>query len=113
MKGYKFFKKIDEICEQIRNEALIEVHKISRILSHEYGVKKVVLFGSLTTPHRFSFHSDIDLAVEGLKEENFLEAYGEVLINSKFKVDLVMIEQAGEKFKQRLEKEGKVIYERC
>lgn len=113
MKGYKLFKKIDETCEKIRNNALIDVQRISNILSKQYGVRKVILFGSITKPDRFSFHSDIDIAVEGLDEKDFLDAYGDVLVNSNFKVDLIMIEKTGVKFKQRLKKEGKVIYERC
>ncbi|MDI6793958.1 MAG: nucleotidyltransferase domain-containing protein [bacterium] len=104
--------KICNLCEKKRQKALEQTRELTRLLSQQYDVKKVILFGSVTQKEKFSFHSDIDLAVEGLKDEYYWKAYGELLVNSSFKIDLVPIEKTDRKFKERLTKEGVIIYER-
>jgi uncharacterized protein len=56
-------------------------------LRAEFGVERVMVFGSLTQADRFTQWSDIDLAVWGLNDQNWLKAMGavhylgEILIN--------------------------------
>jgi predicted nucleotidyltransferase len=56
----------------------------------EYGVKKLLLFGSCLYKLEDDA-GDIDLAVYGLDKQKFLEFYGEILTSShiKKKIDLV------------------------
>ncbi|MEW6608596.1 MAG: nucleotidyltransferase domain-containing protein [bacterium] len=112
MKRYDFFKVVNKVCEESRKRALKEADRIASFLTNEYNVKEVILFGSTLKKGCFSSHSDIDIAVSGLKDKDLLEAYGEILVNSSFKVDLILTEKISEKFKQMLKEKGLSIYER-
>jgi predicted nucleotidyltransferase len=48
------------------------------LLRRDYQVERVVVFGSLTHPGRFTTHSDVDLAAWGLTSANWLKAIGAV-----------------------------------
>lgn len=104
--------KICESCEKERQKALNQIRGFTNLLVQRYKVRRVIMFGSVARKERFSFHSDIDLAVEGLPDKDYLEAYGELLVNSSFKVDLVPVEKTDRRFKERLRQEGVVTYER-
>ena len=47
-------------------------------LKAEFGVERIMVFGSLTQADRFTRWSDIDLAVWGLNDRNWLKAIGAV-----------------------------------
>jgi Predicted nucleotidyltransferases len=91
--------------------ARAKAQEIARQLACRYKVKKVFLFGSLATGE-FDEVSDIDLAVIGLPEEHFLRAYGLAEdAASPFPVDLVLLESAADSLKERVKKEGIVLYD--
>jgi len=46
------------------------------LLKAEYGAQRVMVFGSLTHPDRFTQWSDVDLAAWGLTPTNWLRAIG-------------------------------------
>lgn len=93
------YKKAIKILEQLKN-----------ILIKKYGVKRIILIGSLNEPERFGFHSDIDLCVEGLKDELYFRAVGELLmLADDFDVDIIPMENATKKMKDKI-KQGKEIY---
>ncbi|HWQ13432.1 MAG TPA: hypothetical protein VNL77_11555 [Roseiflexaceae bacterium] len=50
----------------------------AQLLRERYGVPRVVVFGSLVHPGRFTAHSDIDIAAWGLTDANWLGATGAV-----------------------------------
>ncbi len=79
--------------EQRRQQALTIAQKAAQLLKTEFGVKRVVVFGSLLDQ---AFHetSDIDLAVWGLLEANYCDAVGKLLTLSQFSVDLVEVQYA-------------------
>lgn len=54
--------------------------KLRLAVNHLYqeGAGEVGLFGSITSPERFTEHSDIDLAVRGIPEEKRLELEGKL-----------------------------------
>lgn len=53
-----------------------EAQQLANTLAHVYGARKVYLFGSLAKARAlFTASSDIDLAVEGLPEACFYEAW--------------------------------------
>ena len=56
-------------------EAWEEARKATAFLAEHYGVRRVVLFGSLPAG-RFREGSDVDLAVDGLAPERFFRADG-------------------------------------
>lgn len=66
----------------------------AKILKEEFKVNRVVLFGSLLNSETMTYHSDIDLAVWGLKSSHYLKAVAMLLnIDTDFIIDLVEAEQ--------------------
>ena len=66
-----------EILDQMkeRQRQGIEVAcQCARVLKEEFGITRVVLFGSLLTPEEMHWRSDINLAVWGLPEEEIWKA---------------------------------------
>jgi uncharacterized protein len=88
-----------------------KARKAAKILGEKYNLQRVYLFGSIVNQETFHLNSDIDLAVEGLKSHEYLEAWGDLedILNHKF--DLVQIEKANNNLKDIIENEGVVIYE--
>jgi predicted nucleotidyltransferase len=61
-----------------RARAWQAVQKAAVLLREVYGAQRVVLFGSLADPARFTQWSDVDLAVWGLTAANWLKAMAAV-----------------------------------
>jgi predicted nucleotidyltransferase len=86
---------ISAAAEQQRTQLLDRAREVAAELKRRFGVKRVILFGSVASAEWFTSDSDVDLAVEGLSADNFWEAWrlAEEIINSR-PVDLVEIESA-------------------
>lgn len=100
--------------EQAQKETLAreKAAEIARQLARRFNVTRVYLFGSLATGD-FDLFSDIDLAVSGLAEREYLKAYGLAEeIARPFAVDLLLLEGAAETLRERVQKEGIVLYDR-
>ncbi|MGM0603993.1 MULTISPECIES: nucleotidyltransferase family protein [unclassified Halanaerobium] len=100
-------KKSREKVEEKRQLALFKAKKIAELLYRKYNVKKVILFGSVLKSEDFSLESDIDIAVDGLKEELFFKAYGE--ISSLYKgisVDFIDVKDCRESIKESILNNG-------
>lgn len=70
-------------AEQKRRDARRErawqlARRAAELLKREYGVRRLVVFGSLTHEGRFSEWSDVDLAAWGLTSANWLRAMSAV-----------------------------------
>ncbi len=83
---------------------------IVQILRDGYGVRCIILFGSLVKG-RFTSQSDIDLAVEGLAPDKFFTACDEINQASHFKVDLKPLERLYSHFRRRVLTQGETLYE--
>ena len=60
------------------------------LLKREFGVSRVVVFGSLTHEGSFHLQSDVDLAAWGLTDANWLKAIGAVLnLSNEIEINLV------------------------
>lgn len=92
------------------NRALKEAKNACLLLAKKYGVKKVVLFGSLVIG-KYKRGSDIDLAVEGLKTESYIEALVEVERFTGMTFDIKLMEECKGFLRERITKEGKILYE--
>ena len=82
------------------------------MISAHAGVKRIVLFGSRArgTP---SARSDIDLAVEGDNTVNWSNLWLEVEdYPTLLEIDLVPMHQVTGIFKERVERDGKLLYAR-
>jgi len=68
--------------------------KAATVLKEEFGAKRVVLFGSMLDPEHMTWHSDIDLAVWGMRSEHYLRAGAAAEKGHHFSVDLIDAESA-------------------
>jgi|WetSurMetagenome_2_1015567.scaffolds.fasta_scaffold1091257_1 predicted nucleotidyltransferase len=89
-------------------EKLLEiVRKSADILKTNFGLKRVILIGSLAHGAWFTQDSDIDLVVEGLPDGLYMKAWrflGELIPGRP--VDLIAIESAGESIKRAIGRYG-------
>lgn len=92
----------------LRQERAWEVAgRAARLLKADYGVKRVVLFGSLARGQGFHGRSDIDLAVWELDERLLYRAASQLLdLEPGIEIDIVMTEEAPETLKRTIESEG-------
>jgi predicted nucleotidyltransferase len=112
MEQYRSFLKEKEEKEKIAlqqryNKAWDIARKAAEILYDKYCAKKVLVFGSLTNPEKFTKWSDIDLAVWGIPDDSFYKAVAEMIsLNSEINIDLVDPEVCGDDLKRAIEMEG-------
>jgi predicted nucleotidyltransferase len=93
-----------------RREARETAARVAEFLRGEYGVDRIVLFGSLVRDDVFGTHSDVDLAVWGLDAEDYFEAVARVQgEGAPFSVDLIRIEQAPDSLRRVVEEEGREL----
>jgi uncharacterized protein len=79
----------------------------ANFLNKNFGVRKVFVFGSLLNEELFHLKSDIDLAVLGLDEKHYYRAQGQLLaLDPEFEIDLILMEDASESLKEKIESEG-------
>ena len=92
----------------LRQEQAWEVaRRAARLLKADYGVRRVVLFGSLARGQGFHGRSDSDLAVWELDERLLYRAASQLLdLEPGIEVDIVMAEEAPETLKRAVESEG-------
>ncbi|KPA18059.1 DNA polymerase beta subunit [Candidatus Magnetomorum sp. HK-1] len=103
-------KKENAAKEQIQyryKKAWKTAYNLSKILKEEFHVTETFVFGSLgyLRPELFHMHSDIDIAVRGLDHKKYYSAVAR-LMDCDFEVDLIMMDFASNKLRQRIEKEG-------
>ncbi len=95
-----------------RAERMPEAAAAARALVEQLGARRVLLFGSLAcdsaTPE-----SDVDLWVEGLPEDAFVDAVSLVRQHiTATEVDVVRAEWARASIRERALREGVVLHER-
>ena len=90
-----------------RAHLLGRIREVAAILKTRYGVRRVVLFGSLAHAAWFTADSDVDLAVEGLASKDYWQAWRvvEEMIGGR-SVDLIDIEMAGESLSGAIRRYG-------
>ncbi len=94
-----------EIPEPFRNDIKIVLNILK-----SYKVRKVILYGSVARGD-FRTDSDLDICVEGLKDEVFFIALAECLISTEHAISLVDLKSIHGYFRERVLKEGKILYE--
>lgn len=93
----------------LAEEARENLRRVVQVLTQQYGVRRIILFGSLTRG-RFIPGSDIDLAVEGLKSADFYEAMAAVNRLTPLWVDLKPLEDLEPFFRKRVLRDGEVLF---
>jgi predicted nucleotidyltransferase len=75
-------------------------------LKAEFGVERVMVFGSLTQADRFTQWSDIDLSVWGLTDRNWLRAAAQV---GDIEINLVDVQTCKPEVLVSIEREGVLL----
>lgn len=101
----------EKLNSRLESEAKSELHKIISVLAEKYKVRRIILFGSLKTGE-FTETSDIDIAVEGIKDEDFFSALAAVNRVSRFSVDLKPLEDLEPNFRLQVCMKGELVYEK-
>lgn len=93
--------------ERRRARAWEAARKAAQLLKEEFGATRVVLFGSLANPERFTLWSDVDLAAWGLQPEEVFRAVAAVLaIEPEIEIDLVDMSKCSSALRVSIEREG-------
>jgi len=103
---------VEKMGEKDKKTELIKLaYKCADILKKKYKVKRVFLIGSLAygVVHE---RSDIDIVVEGLAPELYIDALVELndILERKVELNLIPFEDAFESLKEKTLREGKLIY---
>ena len=89
-----------------RGEAMAAVvPELARLLVRDFGVTRVVLFGSVARG-QVNDGSDIDLAVEGLADADYFRALGALAGATPFDIDLVPLRDASPGMLESIRTEG-------
>lgn len=94
--------------EQEERERLLQrAREAASALKVQFGVRRVLVFGSLAHSAWFVPDSDVDLAVEGLAGEEYWAAWNlvEDIIGDR-QVDLIDIETASDSLRHAIEQHG-------
>ena len=91
----------------MRDALLKQVRSAARTLKQRFGAQRVILFGSLAHEAWYAVDSDVDLAVEGLPNDAYWQAWRtiEEIIRDR-PVDLIEIETARESLRNAIERSG-------
>lgn len=91
-----------------RRQAAWEIaQRAAALLKADYGVSRVVLFGSLSRDEPFSPHSDIDLAVWGLDERLYYRVVSRLLdLDPSIEIDLLRVETLSDDLIRAIETTG-------
>ncbi|TEU18195.1 MAG: nucleotidyltransferase domain-containing protein [Anaerolineales bacterium] len=77
------------------------------LLKDGFDARRVVLFGSLARRDFFHRRSDVDLAAEGIKSQDFWRAWSVLdTLGCEFKINLVDVETASPSLRLEIEREG-------
>lgn len=93
-----------ESGENRKAQAMTGAEACVRLLTEQFGARRVILFGSLAGKRVWHGQSDIDLAVEGLAPSEFFRAYSACrdLLPRDLDLDLVPLEKACPEMRARI-----------
>lgn len=93
--------------EQQREELLRKAQQMAVALRKEYGVSRVIIFGSLAHAAWWEADSDIDIAVSSLPDEDYWRAWktAEEFFKDR-SVDFIQLEDASDSLRYSIESDG-------
>ena len=107
--------------EKRRNQSLMDRLRkaqsdFQRIVDHlvqSFNPLRIYQWGSLIETEHFSEISDIDIALEGIRDpEEYFNILGDAMKMTDFRLDIVEMEKIGKENAEHIRKKGKLIYER-
>ena len=94
-------------------EARADFERIVQHIIAAYHPTRVYQWGSLVDGAHFTERSDIDIAVEGVRDaESFFAMLRDASSMTRFSVDLVQMETIHPVFVESIKERGRVVYER-
>lgn len=94
-------------------QARTDAARIIDRLVREVDPQRVYQWGSLVAGRHFSEISDIDVALEGLAgPEAYFRAIGIAMEETTFPVDIIELEKVDPPTRERIRRNGRLIYER-
>lgn len=99
--------QLDPAVQKKRELLMERIRKAATILKMRFGARRVLLFGSLAQPLWFRENSDVDLAVEGIRVQDYWTAWQAVeeIIDDR-SVDFIEMETAGKYLRQAIQNYG-------
>ena len=90
-----------------KQHLMAQIRKLAEELKSRFDVHRVVLFGSLAHEAWSISDSDVDLAVEGLSEDAYWDAWrlAEAMISDR-SVDLIELEKASPSLREAIDRYG-------
>lgn len=101
----KVFERRKNKRMSLRRDALKEAESLVLLLREHFDFQEIFIYGSVLTS-KFSRVSDIDMAIMGLKAEDFFKAHALLIKAASFSIDLKPFEDMTEDFKQMVLKKG-------
>lgn len=99
-----------QTMEARRQIAWEVAQRAALLLKSDYGVSRVLLFGSLSRDEPFTAHSDIDLAVWGLDESIYYRVVSRLLdLDPSVSIDLLRAETLSVDLLHAIETAGIVL----
>ncbi len=96
-----------KFCKARCEKAWELARQAAALLKKEYGAQRVVIFGSLVHPDRFTRWSDVDLAAWGLTSNTWLKAIVAVhTLSDEIELDLVDVCCCPPELLAAIEREG-------
>jgi predicted nucleotidyltransferase len=87
--------------------AQVVAQQATRLLKEQFEARRVILFGSLARRDYFHPRSDIDLAVEGIRPQDFWRAWGTLdTLGTEFEIDLIDLDSTSATLRLEIEREG-------
>jgi predicted nucleotidyltransferase len=78
-----------------------------------YQPTRIIQWGSILDPDRFSHRSDIDIAVEGsFSPATWFQLLGDAMRMTRFSVDIVDLGHVESEFADIIRMKGRIVYER-
>jgi uncharacterized protein len=96
-----------ERCQIFEQERMKQLELLKTILPEYFittRVQSVYLTGSVTRPHTFGKHSDIDIATLGLPSEMYFKIVGQLTTILGRQVEIIELEQC--RFADKIKKTG-------
>lgn len=89
-----------------------DAERLARTVASRFPLERLYLFGSVAENRPLAAWSDMDLAVEGLPPDRFLELAGALASATSYTVDLKPIEGLAEDQRRQIRLRGVLLHER-
>ncbi len=100
------FRRATKLRQHQSLADFLEQARIGAALLKSKGANRVRVFGSVARGTKPDWHTEVDLAVEGLASSRYFEALGELLMTLTCKVNLVEYECASESLRKEIDRDG-------